>query len=184
MEKIKIGLLIGSNRTGAYSKSVANCLVGFMPEKYEVHVLKISHLPLYNQDYDANYPPEYVTFKEEVEAMDAILIVTPEHNRSIPALLKNALDIASRPAGKSVWSRKPTGIVSLSIGPVGGFGSNHHLRQVLTLLDMPTLQQPECYLGQIQDSIEDGIVTNKRTLSFLKSYIEAYTQWVDYMKNY
>lgn len=184
MEKVKIGLLIGSNRTGSFSRSVANCLIQLMPDNYEAHILRISHLPLYNQDYDANYPIEYIGFKKEVEAMDAILFVTPEHNRSIPALLKNALDVASRPSGQSVWNKKPAGIISLSPGPIGGFGANHHLRQVLSLLNMPTLQQPECYLGQIHEAIEEGTVTNKQTLDFLKSYIEAYTQWVNHMKEF
>ncbi|NMA74205.1 MAG: NAD(P)H-dependent oxidoreductase [Bacteroidales bacterium] len=182
MEKVKIGLLIGSARTGSNSQSVANCIMQLMPDNYEVHSLKISHLPLYNQDYDADYPTEYREFKKEVAAMDAILIITPEHNRSIPALLKNALDIASRPAGQSVWGRKPVGIISHSPGPIGGFGANQHLRQVLSLLNMPTLQQPECYLGQVNSGMEEGVITNERTLAFLKDYVKAYTEWIDYMK--
>ncbi len=184
MGKMKVGVLLGSNRIGAFTKCVANCVVDFMPSNYEIHIIKIDHLPLYNQDYDADYPKEYIEFKEEIESMDALLFITPEHNRSIPTLLKNALDIGSRPVGKAVWSKKPAGIISVSPGPIGAFGANHHLRQVLTVLNVPTMQQPECYLGNIVNAIVDDTIANEGTLAFLKKYVQAYTEWIDYMKKY
>ena len=104
-------------------------------------------MPIYNQDGDANPPAEWTAFRERIRAADAVLFVTPEHNRSVPAALKNAIDIGSRPYGKSAWSGKPGAVVSASPGGIGGFGANHHLRQSLVFLDVPAMAQPEAYIG-------------------------------------
>src|SRR5699024_12222938 len=118
-------------------------LINILKEDYEDTYLQIDHLPLYNQDLDKNSPQEYVDFREVVAAQDAFIFVTPEHNRSIPAALKNALDVASRPYGDNKWGGKPALIASQSPGVISGFGANHHLRQLLTFLDVPVVLQSE-----------------------------------------
>ena len=120
---------------------------GLLPHNCTAELIEIGGLPLYSEEYDDNPPAEYRTFRTQVKGCDAILFVTPEYNRSIPGVLKNALDVGSRPYGQSVWAGKPAAIISQSVGNLDGFSSNHHLRQVLTFLDMPALQQPEAYLA-------------------------------------
>ena len=177
----KIGIVTGSLRKGAFSKSVAKFVAENLPSGFEAEFIEIGHLPLYNQDYDVSQPPEsYAKFREEIKSLDAVLFVTPEHNRSFPAALKNALDIGSRPYGQNVWGGKPGGIISVSPGNAGGFGANHHLRQVLTFLNVYTLAQPEMYVSGIKNSLdESGNVNEERTSDYLKSFIDAFTQWIN-----
>ena len=132
----KIGIIVGSLRKNSFSKQIADNVVSLLPAGYEAEFVEIGNLPLFNQDYegDLGTPAEYTTFRNTIKALDAVLFVTPEYNRSIPAALKNALDVASRPYGESVWNGKPAAIISQSPGALAGFGSNHHLRQVLTFL--------------------------------------------------
>lgn len=180
MKKKKIAVLVGSLRKGAYSKSVANCLISLAPEYFDMNVIEIGNLPIYNQDYDEETIEEYTKFREAVKESDAVLIVTAEHNRSIPAVLKNALDVGSRPFGKSVWGGKPGAIASQSYGAIGGFGANHHLRQVSSFLDIRMMNQPECYLGEIQNSMDqNGVITSERTIKFLQKFMNSYEEWVN-----
>lgn len=180
MKKKKIAVLVGSLRKGAYSKSVANCLISLAPESFDMNVIEIGNLPIYNQDYDEETIEAYTKFREAVKESDAVLIVTAEHNRSIPAVLKNALDVGSRPFGKSVWGGKPGAIASQSYGAIGGFGANHHLRQVSSFLDIRMMNQPECYLGEIQNSMDqNGVITSERTIKFLQKFMNSYEEWVN-----
>lgn len=181
MEKKKIGVVIGSLRKNAFSKSVANCMISLAPEEFDMQILEIGNLPIYNQDFDEGEEIEvYSKFREKVRSMDAILIVTAEHNRSIPAVLKNALDVASRPYGQNAWSGKPGAIVSQSYGAIGGFGANHHLRQVTSFLNIHMMGQPECYLGEMMNCLdENGVITSERTIKFLKQFMDAYEAWVN-----
>ena len=180
MKKKKIAVLVGSLRKGAYSKSVANCLISLAPESFDMNVIEIGNLPIYNQDYDEETIEAYTKFREAVKESDAVLIVTAEHNRSIPAVLKNALDVGSRPFGKSVWAGKPGAIASQSYGAIGGFGANHHLRQVSSFLDIRMMNQPECYLGEIQNSMDqNGVITSERTIKFLQKFMNSYEEWVN-----
>ena len=180
MKNKTIGVVVGSIREGSFSKSVAKYLAKTAPENIQMRFLDISGLPLYNQDLDNNPPEAWAKFKAEVQALDGVLLVTPEHNRSFSAALKNALDIASRPYGESAWDGKPAGVVSVSPGALGGFGANHHLRQVLSFLNMPAMQQPEAYVGNIMASLgENGEVVNPTLQEFLKSYMDAFARWVD-----
>ncbi|MBD8348495.1 NADPH-dependent FMN reductase [Dysgonomonas sp. HGC4] len=180
MKKKKIAVLVGSLRKGAYSKSVANCLISLAPEYFDMNVIEIGNLPIYNQDYDEETIEAYTKFREAVKESDAVLIVTAEHNRSIPAVLKNALDVGSRPFGKSVWGGKPGAIASQSYGAIGGFGANHHLRQVSSFLDIRMMNQPECYLGEIQNSMDqNGVITSERTIKFLQKFMNSYEEWVN-----
>ena len=179
MSQYTIGIFVGSLRKGAFSRSVANYFVDNAPHDVEFKIMEISQLPMYNQDLESTPPAEWVKFREQVNALDGLLFVTPEHNRSLPAALKNALDIASRPYGSSVWNGKPGGVVSVSPGALGGFGANHHLRQVLTFLNVPTLQQPEAYVGNIMASLDtNGVVADDKLKGFLKQYQDALVKWV------
>lgn len=181
MKQKVIGILVGSLRKESYNRKIANFIVDNAPAGVSFKLINIGDLPLYNQDYDEASPAVYTQFREEVKAVDAVLFVTPEYNRSVPAVLKNALDVASRPWGQSVWDGKPGGVISVSIGAIGGFGANHHLRQSLSFLNVLTLQQPEAYVGGISDADFDqaGHLTNDRTAQFIKNYIDAFVKWID-----
>lgn len=179
---VKIGILVGSLRRESLSKKIAANVATLFPEGYETEFIKIGYMPLYNQDNDNdNYVlGEFTAFRDSIKDIDAVLFVTPEFNRSIPAVLKNALDIGSRPLGKSVWNGKPAAIISQSPGNLGAFGANHHLRQVLTVLNMPVVQQPEVY---ISDSInlldEEGKIANENTVQFLQSFVDTFVDLIE-----
>ena len=172
----KIGIIVGSLRKGSFTRSIANELKAQLPEGYEGEFLEIAQLPLFDQDYEAAgaTPESYVNFRKQVEACDAFIFATPEYNRSFPAAIKNALDVASRPYGSSKWNGKPAAVVSVSPGAIGGFGANHHLRQVLTFLNVQPVQQPEAYIGSVMNLLdESGRVKNEDTRALLKSVVSA-----------
>lgn len=176
----KIGILVGSLRRESFNRKVAEKFDSYLPESFQTEFVDIGNLEIFNQDYDEDgtTPESWKTFRKKIKDMDAYLFVTPEYNRSMPPVLKNALDIASRPYGSNCWAGKPAGIVSVSTGAIGGFGANHHLRQSLTFLDVYPMQQPEAYLSNIEDCIgADGNITDN-TGEFLKSVAEAYVDWV------
>ncbi|GAB6107303.1 NADPH-dependent FMN reductase [Fusibacter bizertensis] len=175
-----IGIVVGSIRKGSFSQSVADYIASKPVEGFEFKFIDIANLPLYNQDYDENSPEAYVAFRNEVKAVDAVLFVTPEHNRSFSAALKNALDVASRPYGQNVWSGKPAAVVSQSPGAISGFGAYHHLKQVLGFLNLFVLPQPEVYLGNIMNSLdENGKLSNENVQSFLDSFVGSFVQWIN-----
>jgi len=172
-----VAVIVGSLRKGSFSRMAALALAKLAPEGMTLKIVEIGDLPLYNQDADAEGAPpaQWVAFREAVMATDAVLFVTPEYNRSVPGALKNAIDVGSRPYGKSVWSGKPAAIMSISPGVIGGFGANHHLRQSLVFLDMPILQQPEAYVGGAATLFgPDGELVNDGTRTFFKSFIDAF----------
>lgn len=177
----KIAVVVGSIRKNSFSQQLANNLVGLLPDGYEAEFVEIANLPLYSQDYDtADTPAEYAPFRDQIRSADAVLFVTPEHNRSFPAALKNALDLGSRPYGQSVWNGKPALVVSQSPGNISGFGANHHLRQVLAFLNMPVVQQPEAYIAGSNKLLgEDGKISNEDTIKFLQSVIDAFIQLIE-----
>lgn len=180
MQQKRVGILVGSTRKGSYSRSIAEYFMKNAPEGLVMELIEIGHLPIYNQDLDADYPKECVQFKDKVAEMDAIMFVTPEHNRSYPAVLKNAIDIGSRPYGTNVWSGKPAAVISQSVGAISGFGANHHLRQVLTFLDLKVMAQPECYLANIANAVdENGNLSSESTEKFLDSVSEAFFRWIN-----
>ncbi|MDN6363491.1 MAG: NAD(P)H-dependent oxidoreductase [Tetragenococcus koreensis] len=173
----KIAVLIGSLRKESYTRKVANNVIKLFPEGYDPEIIPIGDLPLYNQDFDdENRPPkEWTTFREKVKQCEAVLFVTPEYNRSIPGVLKNAIDVGSRPMTDSVWKKKPAGIISNSPKNLSGFGANHHLRQPLVFLDMPVVQQPEVYLANITTLLdENGKINNEGTIEFLQTFVDAF----------
>lgn len=177
----RVGILVGSLRKDSYSKKIAVNVAELFPSGYEAEFVEIGNLPIYNQDYDDenNTPAEYTVFRNKIKEIDAILFVTPEYNRSVPAVLKNALDVGSRPYGQSVWDGKPAAIISQSIGALSGFGANHHLRQCLVFLNMPTLQQPEAYIadaGSLFD--ENGKINKEETITFLQTFVHAFVNLI------
>ncbi len=176
----KIAVIVGSIRKNSYSLQLAQNLIGLLPEGYQSEFVQIDQLPLYNQDYDSAEPPaQYTAFRDQVRSADAVLFVTPEHNRSFPAALKNALDIGSRPYGQSVWNGKPALVVSQSPGNLSGALASNHLRQVLSFLNMPLVGQPEAYIAGSNKLLgEDSKITNQDTLKFLQSVINAFVQLI------
>ncbi|UNM89753.1 NADPH-dependent FMN reductase [Vagococcus sp. CY52-2] len=174
----KYGVIVGSTRKNSYSEAVAKAIVKGLPNGAEVTFINISDLPLYNQDLDADSPAEYTRFREEVAAQDAIIFVTPEHNRSVPAALKNALDVASRPWGQNVWAKKPALVASQSISGISGVLAHHVLRQSLVFLDMPTMQQPELYIGHSDQLFDENLEpTNDDTKQFLANAGKQFSEF-------
>jgi chromate reductase, NAD(P)H dehydrogenase (quinone) len=174
-----VAVIVGSLRKDSINRKVANALAELAPSPLKLRFVDIGQLPLYNQDDDASPPAAWTAFRDQIKAADAVLFVTPEHNRSLPAALKNALDIGSRPYGQSAWNGKPAAVVSASPGAIGGFGANHHLRQSLMYLNMPVLQQPEAYIGGADKLFDaSGKLVNDGTRKFLQQFMQTFTAWV------
>jgi len=178
---VRVALIVGSLRQGAYSRAIGLELKALAAPGLELELVEIGDLPLYNPDLETDAPPPaWTRFREEVATTQAVLFVTPEYNRSIPGALKNALDVGSRPYGHSIWARKPAAIVSVSPGALAAFGANHHLRQPLVFLGMPTMQQPEAYIGNVADLLDDdGKLKNDDTRKFLKDFMNAFATWIE-----
>ncbi|AGW91016.1 MULTISPECIES: NADPH-dependent FMN reductase [Cupriavidus] len=173
-------VLVGSLRKESYSRKLAKALIALAPAQLKLEIVEIGELQLYNQDLDDKPPQPWTAFRDRVRRADAVLFVTPEYNRSVPAPLKNAIDVGSRPYGSSVWDGKPGGIISASPGAVGGFGANHHLRQSLVFLNVPVLQQPEAYIAGVDKLLnEQGGIANESTKGFLGKYLTTFASWID-----
>jgi chromate reductase len=172
-------VLVGSLRRQSINRKLALALVALAPSSLKLQIVEIGALALYNQDLDADPPAAWTEFRERIRASDAVLFVTPEYNRSVPGVLKNALDVGSRPYGKNTWSKKPGAIVSASPGAIGGFGANHHLRQSLVFLDVPAMQQPEAYVGGADKLFdESGQLSHESTRGFLQHFLESFARWI------
>jgi chromate reductase, NAD(P)H dehydrogenase (quinone) len=178
---IKVAVIVGSLRKESWTRKVANAVIELAPASLQMEHVEIGSLPHYNQDLETATPPaEWVAFRDQIRGMQAVLFATPEYNRSVPGVLKNALDVGSRPYGKSVWSGKPAAVMSVSPGQIGAFGANHHLRQSLVFLDMPVLQQPEAYVGGADKLFDaSGTLTNDSTRAFLTKYVTAFATWIE-----
>ena len=180
-----IGIIVGSLRKASFSKKVAKTVVAMAPQGFEFKTISIDDLPIYNQDFDdeERVPGSYAVFRNVIKDIDGMIFITPEYNRSIPGVLKNALDVGSRPYGKNAWNGKPAAVFSNSPGNIAAFGANHHLRQCLVFLNVPTMQQPEVYLPEIKDAFdEDDNLKSKETQAFLKEAIDAYIDWFNKLK--
>jgi len=176
-----VAVIVGSLRKESFSRKIAHALAALAPASFKLQIVEIGQLPLYNQDLDGADPPAaWVSFRERIKAADAVLFVTPEYNRSVPAALKNALDVGSRPYGKSAWNGKPGAVVSVSPGALGAFGANHHLRQSLVFLNVPTMQQPEAYIGGAGGLFDaNGALSNEGTRDFLQKFMKAFADWIE-----
>jgi chromate reductase len=174
-----VAVLVGSLRKASLNRLAAQQLIRLAPEGLQAEIIEIRQLPLYDQDLDDAPPQEWTAFRDRIRAADAVLFVTPEYNRSVPGVLKNAIDVGSRPYGKSAWNGKPAAVMSVSPGAIGGFGANHHLRQSLVFLNMPTMQQPEAYVGQAGTLFDaSGNLANDGTRQFFQSFIGAFAAWI------
>lgn len=175
-----VAVVVGSLRKGSFSRMMAHALAAAAPASLRLEIAEIRDLGLYDQDLDANPPAPWLAFKARIARASGVLFVTPEYNRSVPGVLKNAIDIASRPYGQSAWSGKPAGVVSVSPGAIAGFGANHHLRQSLVFLDMPVLQQPEAYIGGAATLFDaSGKLTNESTREFATKFMQAFAAWIE-----
>ncbi len=177
-----VAVLVGSLREGSWNRKTAEALAGLAPSHLKFRFVDIA-VSLYNQDLDTDNPPDdWKRLRSEIATADAVLFVTPEYNRSVPGVLKNAIDIASRPPGKAALIGKPAAVMGVSLGQIGTFGANHHLRQMLAYLDMPTLGQPEMYLGSVQKFLtEDGEITQADTRALMTKFVTAFSDWIEFV---
>lgn len=185
MPSQNVAVLVGSLRAASYNRAMAHVLASVAPESLKLSIVEIGALVPFNQDFESGTTPaEYLTFRQTVKAADAVLFVTPEYNRSIPGVLKNAIDVGSRPYGQSVFKGKPAAVMSVSLGATGGFGANHHLRQVLSYLDMPTLGQPEAYIGGAAGMFDEaGQLKSDATKTFVTDFMKTFSAWVEKIVN-
>src|SRR5258707_1803729 len=184
---MNVCVLVGSLRKASFSGMLGNALMSLAPSSIKPEVVEIGQLPFYNQDLERMIDPPpapWTAFRQRVKAADAVLLVTAEYNRSVPAVLKNALDVGSRPYGSSVWDRKPGAVVSGSPGAIGGFGANHHLRQSLVFLNVPTMQQPEAYVGHVDKLFDEhGKLVSDGTRKFLQDSMQTFANWVETIRS-
>lgn len=175
-----VAVLVGSLRKASFSRKTAATLVQVAPRRLELEIVEIGALPLYNADDEDAPPSSWLAFRQKIRTKSAVLFVTPEYNRSVPAVLKNAIDVGSRPYGQNVWDGKPGAVVSVSPGAIGGFGANQHLRQTLVFLNVPAMQQPEAYIGGAAKLFDDaGAMINEGTVKFLEGFMTAYAAWIE-----
>jgi chromate reductase len=179
MKTYKIAVLIGSLRKDSYNSKIAENLIRLAPENLEMEIVEIGQLPHYNEDLDTDNPtPEFTAFRNKVKTFDGVFLFTPEYNRSISGVLKNALDVGSRPYGKSIWNGKPVAVASVSMSPLAASIANHTLRQSLVFLNMPVMQQPEIYIGNAHNLFDENGKINDSTEKFLKQVGNDYANWV------
>lgn len=175
-----VAVLVGSLRAASLNRKMALALAALGAPSLELGIVEIDDLPLYDEDLDKDPPAPWREFRERIRAADAVLFVTPEYNRSVPGVLKNAIDVGSRPYGQSAWNGKPGAVISVSPGAIGGFGANQHLRQSLVFLNVPVLQQPEAYIGGAGQLFDDaGGLAKNETRDFLRKFIDAYAAWIE-----
>lgn len=184
-----VAVLVGSLRKDSFNRKIAHALAELAPESLELSIVEIGHLAHYNQEIDeqaSSADPSgplaaWAGFRDQIRRSDAVLFVTPEYNRSVPGVLKNAIDVGSRPYGKSAWEGKPGAVISVSPGALGAFGANHHLRQSLVFLNVPAMQQPEAYIGGVSKLLDkqSGKLTDDSTRDFLRKYMQAFASWID-----
>jgi chromate reductase len=179
----KIAILVGSLRKASLNRKVARSICAIRGDNLDCDMIDIGNLPLYNQEYDEpeNTPEEYVRFRDQVRPADGVLFVSPEYNRGVPGVLKNAIDVGSRPYGQSVWDKKPAAIITASPGAIGGFGANHQIRQACVFLNMPMMQQPEAYLGHVTDDSfdESGCLKDGPLKDLVEKLAHSFHDWVD-----
>lgn len=180
MSTHRILVVVGSLRRDSYNRTLANAVQALAPAGYTFDSLKIDDLPPYNQDDDEQQAPAVQRMKDAIAAADGVIFVTPEYNRSIPGVLKNAIDHASRPYGKSAWTGKPAGVIGASVGAPGTSMAQQHLRNILAYLDMPTLGQPEVFLHVKKGLFDaEGAITDADTKKFLQTWMDRYVAWVE-----
>jgi chromate reductase len=183
MTNYKIAILVGSLRKESYNRKIAQSICAIRGDGLDCTFVEIGDLPLYNQDYDSapQQPEQYVRFRDQVRGADGVLFVSPEYNRGTPGVLKNAIDVGSRPYGQNVFDKKPAAIITASIGSIGGFGANHQIRQSCVFLNMPVMTQPEAYLSNVGDANfnPDGTLKDGGLKDVVEKVAHAFHDWVD-----
>ena len=174
-----VAVLVGSLRKESFNRKMAKALISIAPPSLKLEIVEIGQLPLYNQDDDADPPPAVTVFKERISRSDAVLFVTPEYNRGAPGVLKNAIDVGSRPYGKSAWNGKPTAVVSVTPGAIGGLGANLALRISFVFLNMPAMQQPEAYIGGAAKLFDEKGELVETTREFMRKFLHAFADWIE-----
>jgi NAD(P)H-dependent FMN reductase/ketosteroid isomerase-like protein len=174
-----VAVVVGSLRKGSYTRKIARALIQLAPNGLVCREIDIGKLEMYNEDLDRTPPASWQRFREQITAARAILILTPEYNRSIPACLKNALDVGSRPQGQNLWDGKPAGVVSVTPYQMGAMAANHAVRQALVYLNMPAMQQPEAYIAKVRDLLDSrGALKNRTTRKLLAEFMVAFERWI------
>ena len=174
-----VAVFVGSLRKASLNRKLALALAEMAAPALKLSIVEIGDLPMFNEDWEANPPKSVTDFKAAITAADAVLFVTPEYNRSVPGVLKNALDVGSRPYGHSAWNGKPGAVITATPGAIGGFGANHHLRQSFAFLNIPVLQF-EAYIGQAHTLIgDDGRIENEKTREFLQQFLTRFSAWIE-----
>ncbi|UGB45450.1 NAD(P)H-dependent oxidoreductase [Frateuria edaphi] len=175
---LNVAVLVGSLRRASYTRKVVMALAGLAPPTLACHIVEIGDLPLYTEDLDSTPPAAWTRFRDEIRRADAVLIATPEYNRSVPGCLKNAIDVGSRPDYPSAWDGLPAAVVSVSPYKLGGFGANHHVRQSLVFLNMPVMQQPEAYIGDVATMFDaHDRISSPESRAFLERLIGSFADW-------
>jgi chromate reductase, NAD(P)H dehydrogenase (quinone) len=178
MAQTNIAVVVGSLRKDSFNQKLANALEKLFPADFSFTQVRIDDLPLYNQDDDATPSEAVKRLKSEITAAQGVIFLSPEYNRSISGVLKNAIDHASRPYGQSVWNGKPAGVIGASVGPVGTALAQQHLRNILAYLNMPTLGQPEGFIHHKEGLYDAAGHLNEGSQKFLQSWVDAYVAWV------
>jgi chromate reductase, NAD(P)H dehydrogenase (quinone) len=177
----KIAIIVGSLRKDSINRKVARSMCAIRGDNLDCGMVEIGDLPLYSQDRDSDPPEQWVRFRHAIGEADGVLFVSPEYNRGIPGVLKNAIDVGSRPYGQSVFDKKPAAIVTVSPGSIGGFGANHQIRQAAVFLNMPVMAQPEAYLGHVGDDAfdADGCLKDGPLKDLVTRLAHAFHDWVE-----
>jgi chromate reductase len=174
-----VAVLVGSLRKESFTRKTAKALSEVAPASLKLRIVEIGDLVFYNEDLEAHAPQNWLAFRARMKSADALLFVTPEYNRSVPAVLKNAIDVGSRPYGQSIWGGKPGAVVSVSPSPLGAFGANHHLRQSMVFLNVPMMPQPEAYIGGATELFNtEGALTRDSTDEFFTKFMLAFAAWI------
>ena len=176
----KVALIVGSLRKESFNRKVANEFIRLAPENLKLEIVEIKELSFFNEDIENNPPQEWTDYKKKLENADAFIFVSPEYNRTIPGVLKNAMEIGARPPKENSWKGKPGAVVTVSPGLIGGLGANQTIREAAVSLNIPMMQQPEAYIGQIKDKLmEDAVTVNEKTEKFMKTFLEAFEIWIN-----
>lgn len=176
----KIAVIIGSLRKESFNRKIAKELIRLAPDQFEMEIIEIGEMPHYNEELEENAPESWQDFRKKIKPKDAVLFVSPEYNRTIPGVLKNAIDVGSRPSGKSVWEGKVAAVATVSPSNLGGFGANQNIRQAFVFLNVPFMQQPEMYLSNVNESfLADGKTVNAKTEAYLQKFMDGFQKWVN-----
>lgn len=182
MNQYKVAVLVGSIRKDSYNKRLMHAVAKLAPANFQFEQVRIDDLPFYSQDFDTNYPPTALRLKQDLESAHALLFITPEYNRSISGVLKNAIDIASRPWNSNSFAGKPAAVIGTSIGTLGTALAQDHLRSVLYCLNVPVLRKPEIYLHFHDELIAtDGTIANDATRELMQRFVDSYVAWVEHV---